>query len=190
MSLVKNLSESERMQKAKTRVEYSNYLTSLTRFNSGLSPDFIKVESGSGAVRAASFITSFKPGPVYLIPTEYDNIIVNNSPSTNPTTAPVSNSNSVPGQPTDVFAIPFGLTLATIRWQAPISDGGSPILSYRVTSSPGGLIKSTTNMDDLAVGYTNLITGTEYTFTVIAINAIGPSLPSIPSNPIVAGNSD
>ena len=43
---------------------------------------------------------------------------------------------TVPGAPTGVSAV-AGDAQATVSFSAPVSNGGSPITSYTVTSSPG-----------------------------------------------------
>ena len=175
MSLVKNLSESDRIRRVKIRTEFSNYFTSRTRFESGLSPDFIKVEGGSGLIRADSIVGNYKLGPIFLTPTEYNDIIVNNSPSTVVTY-------SVPGAPTGVVAIATESTgVLIVSWTAPASTGGSPILSYTITSTPGSIVKTSATT---TVTYTGLTTGTPYTFIVTATNVAGTSLPSSPSEPV------
>lgn len=83
-----------------------------------------------------------------------------------------------PDPPTDVLAV-AGNTLATVTFEPPIADGGSPILEYIVTASPGGAIAKSSLTSIVVGGLTN---GTPYTFTVTATNAIGTSLPSAPSN--------
>jgi len=180
MSLVKNLSESDRIRRVKIRTEFSNYFTSRTRFESGLSPDFIKVEGGSGLIRADSIVGNYKLGPIFLTPTEYNNIIVNNSPSNAVTY-------SVPGAPTNVVATATGSSgVLIVTWTAPASTGGSPIISYTVTSTPGSIVKTSATT---SVTYTGLlIDGTTYTFIVTATNVAGTSLPSSPSAAVAPFN--
>jgi len=86
-----------------------------------------------------------------------------------------------PDPPTNVSATP-GNASADVTWDDPVSDGGSPILSYTVTSSPGNIILLSVQSPSL---FQNLINGTEYTFTVYATNQIGDSTPSIPSLPVI-----
>lgn len=81
---------------------------------------------------------------------------------------------------------PTGLTAtagdgsATVTWTRP-DDGGSTITGYTVTSTPGGLTRTVTGADTLTTTLTGLTNGTDYTFTVVATNAIGDSATSLPS---------
>ena len=86
-----------------------------------------------------------------------------------------------PDTPTNVAAIPLN-SAVSITWDVPVSDGGSPIISYTVTSNPGNIIVLSVQIPTL---FQNLINGTEYTFTVYATNLIGDSLSSIPSLPVI-----
>lgn len=85
---------------------------------------------------------------------------------------------TVPDAPTDVLAIARN-SEATIKFAAPISNGGSDITEYTITSAPEGKsIKST----ESPVLFTGLSNGTAYTFVVIATNALGNSAGSNVSN--------
>jgi hypothetical protein len=88
---------------------------------------------------------------------------------------------TVPGAPTDVTATK-GNAQATVAWTPP-DDGGSPILSYMVTSSPGG-ITATAGGAATSATVTGLTNGTAYTFTVTATNAVGTGPASAPSNAV------
>ena len=88
---------------------------------------------------------------------------------------------SVPGAPSGISAIADD-ALANVSWTAPASDGGAPILSYTVTSSPGSRTCTTTNSTSCEIaGLTN---GTSYTFTVTALNSVGAGAASTPSSAV------
>ncbi|MCB0965996.1 MAG: Ig-like domain repeat protein [Ilumatobacter sp.] len=67
---------------------------------------------------------------------------------------------------------------ALVSWDPPANDGGTPITGYTVTTSPGGATCSTTSRLDCTV--LGLAVGSTYTFTVVATNAQGDSIPSAP----------
>ena len=85
----------------------------------------------------------------------------------------------VAGPPTGVTASISGQT-ATVAWTPPTSNGGTAITSYTLTSIPDGLTASipapATTGTLPGLGYS-----TSYTFTVTAVNAVGPGTPSAPS---------
>ena len=87
---------------------------------------------------------------------------------------------TVPGASTGVTAS-AGNAQATVTFTAPVSNGGSAITGYTVTSVPGGLTATGTASPITVSGLTN---GTAYTFTVTATNAIGNSAASSASNSV------
>jgi hypothetical protein len=94
---------------------------------------------------------------------------------------------SVPDAP-NVGTATAGDSSATMRWSAPSSDGGSAIISYKVTavdstmSSHGGQTCATTGATSCVVnGLTN---GDDYTFSVTATNTVGTGAASSASNSI------
>ena len=67
-----------------------------------------------------------------------------------------------------------GTTSATVRWSVPISDGGSPIISYTIEPSSGSPTTiSSTGASTYAQSVTNLSQSTNYQFRVYATNALG-----------------
>jgi hypothetical protein len=83
-----------------------------------------------------------------------------------------------PGAPSDVTASP-GSGSAEISWAPPVANGGSPITGYRVTASPTG---TTVIVGPLATSATVApLPDGDHTFTVTAVNAVGPGPASSPS---------
>jgi hypothetical protein len=83
-----------------------------------------------------------------------------------------------PDAPTSVSATAAN-TQATVSFNIPDTDGGSPITSYAVTSNPSGITATGTGSPITVTGLTN---GTAYTFTVTATNAVGTGTASSPSS--------
>jgi len=90
-----------------------------------------------------------------------------------------------PGAPTGVNATAI-TTSATVDFTAPVNNGGSTILSYTATSSPGGLTGTVTQSGSGNITVTGLTIDTSYTFRVTATNIIGTGSPSASSNSITA----
>jgi hypothetical protein len=95
----------------------------------------------------------------------------------------------ISGEPTNVVATNVigtnygSAPSASVAFSAPASNGGSPITSYTVTSFPGG-ITATGSASPVVV--TGLTSGTSYTYTVTATNALGTSSSSLPSAAVTA----
>ena len=84
----------------------------------------------------------------------------------------------VPGVPTGVSGV-AGDSEVVVSWTAPVSDGGSVISSYTVTSSPHN--KTCTTTGALTCTVAGLTNATAYTFTVAATNTAGTGLASTAS---------
>ena len=84
----------------------------------------------------------------------------------------------VPGLPTGVSGV-AGDSEVVVSWTAPVSDGGSVISSYKVTSSPHN--KTCTTTGALTCTVAGLTNATAYTFTVAATNTAGTGLASTAS---------
>ena len=99
---------------------------------------------------------------------------------------------TAPGKPLEVKStqvpntgtpLPVGTT--TLAWKAPQSDGGMPVTSYEVTSSPeiGGLLVVPSTQSEVFLNGVPL--GQEFTFTVVAVNQIGKGPASDPTEALV-----
>jgi uncharacterized protein (TIGR02145 family) len=87
---------------------------------------------------------------------------------------------TIPNAPTSPIAT-LGNAQASVAFTAPVANGGTVIMGYTVTSSPGGFTKTGTTTPLIVTGLTN---GTSYTFTVVATNTVGNSLVSVASNAV------
>ena len=81
-----------------------------------------------------------------------------------------------PDPPTNV-TVTAGNGEATISFNPPRVDGGSPITNYTVTARPGRIKASGKQSPITVKGLTN---GRTYTFTVTANNSVGTGFPSEP----------
>jgi hypothetical protein len=94
---------------------------------------------------------------------------------------------TIPGAPT-IGTATAGNATATVAFTAPVSNGGSVITYYTVTSSStGAVVTATSTASPITV--TGLANGTAYTFTVTATNAVGTSASSSVSNSVVITSS-
>jgi hypothetical protein len=113
---------------------------------------------------------------------------------------------SVPGRPVALSAAP-GDRQVLLTWTAPLNDGNTPITEYRVEyRTPGAeewtVVARPPSVDTTAV-VTGLVNGTQYEFSVLAVNAVGASEPplttavespatvpgTVPSVDVVVGDS-
>src|SRR5450756_1283772 len=90
-------------------------------------------------------------------------------------------ASTVPSAPSSPVATP-GIAGASVSFTPSVSDGGSPIIRYTVTSSPDGIIAIGGASPVAVNGLTN---GASYTFTVTATNINGASAASGASNTVV-----
>ena len=89
-----------------------------------------------------------------------------------------------PGAPT-IGTATAGNGQASVSFTAPASDGGSPITSYTVACTPvGGGAAVTATGTGSPIIVTGLMSGTTYTCTVSAINAVGTGPASGVSNAV------
>lgn len=155
-----------------------------------------------GMSKVVSYTISFEPIQIpYPLPpiNLYASLLGNNSiqlnwtsPGPDVTSYTVSHvyvvSFQVPSAPTGVSAV-AGNAQATVQWTVPVSNGGSAITAYTVTSflSPSGVTGPTstvTGSTATSLVVTGLLNGSAYRFSVRATNAIGNSLESAQTTPI------
>lgn len=96
----------------------------------------------------------------------------------------------VPDPPTGVSAVP-GKQRITVSFTPPVFDGGSAITRYRVYATdvdhtaPGTGSSQTVDGIQSPITVTNLTAGVHYVITVAAVNRVGESLPSAPTDQLV-----
>lgn len=82
-------------------------------------------------------------------------------------------------------------TSATINWNSPSYDGGSPVTEYIIErrqkpSTSWVKVTSTEKIVNTTFSMTDLTDGSEYEVRIIAVNKEGPSQPSAVSAPFTA----
>ncbi|MEY4314269.1 MAG: hypothetical protein RIS93_849, partial [Actinomycetota bacterium] len=82
---------------------------------------------------------------------------------------------SLPGTVTIGEAKATGTTTATVSFTAPVSDGGSPIISYTAISNIGETTTLNTTATSGVIEITGLSPATSYSFKIIATNLVGDS---------------
>ena len=144
-------------------------------------------ESITNINTTSTTITGLTAGVVYdfLIVVVTDaNPRVTPPSSTDPTAKPITvGTPTAPMPPNDLAALYVTDTSIVVSWAYPPSNGGSPITGYSVSFSPSATC-STPVLDDTtrtaACTASGLITGTTYTISATATNAIGTSVGSDP----------
>ena len=102
---------------------------------------------------------------------------------------------TVPGAPTSLTATASGSTRIDLDWDAPSSDGGSPITGYRIEVSPNGTSSWTdrvanTGTTTTTYSHTGLSAGTTRHYRVSAINSVGTGTASSTDNATTGTTTD
>jgi len=98
---------------------------------------------------------------------------------------------SVPDPPVMIAALRANVAggghTVNVRFEPPANNGGATITKYRVISNPPGGVDALAVPGNMTLwrDITNLFNGTSYTFTVVATNSAGDSLPSAVSDPVI-----
>jgi uncharacterized protein (TIGR02145 family) len=123
-------------------------------------------------------VTGLTNGTSYTFSVVATNAEGNSSPGISSAVTPAT----VPNAPTGVMPV-AGNAQATVSFTTPSSDGGSAITGYTVTANSGSSTVTAmgTTTSIIVTGLTN---GTPYTFTVVATNAVGNSVPSAASTAV------
>ncbi len=151
---------------------YNSTITLTPTGGFGLSPTILTF-SNSSAPQTFT-ITPTVAGSITLTPTDNGGL-TDASPLTYTANA------VVPGQPTSVTAATSTPNQATVTFSAPGFNGGSTILYYLASSTPGNFTGTSSGAPIVVSSLTN---GTSYTFAVYAVNAAGTSTPSSASNAV------
>ncbi len=158
--------------------------------STGGSPiDAYTVTSSPGGITATGttspiVVTGLTNGTTYTF-TVHATTSAGNGPESAPSNAVTWVNSTALSPPLFPSAAP-GNQQATVSFHPPLDDGGSPVTSYIVTSSPGGITATGTSSPLTVTGLTN---GVSYTFAVVAVNANGTSQPSTPSNAVTPSAS-
>lgn len=87
-----------------------------------------------------------------------------------------------PSSPLSVTAVP-GFNKAVVSWVRPIDTGGAAVTSFRVSAVE--LPTATCTTAAISCTVAGLTLGRSYSFTVVAVNAAGTSLPSAASASVI-----
>ena len=156
-------------------------LTGIDTFTVTASPGGTTCTTNSGSANRYSCVVSgLTNGTSYSFVVRAANGTGTSLPSSSVSATPAG----APGAPTIGTATAYDSTTATVTFTAPASNGGSAITGYVATAFPGGETGTLLSANSGTIYVYGLATNVAETFTVVAINALGTSLPSAASNSI------
>ncbi len=166
----------------------------------------VAVSSPISSTQQSAPATPRPTGTIVLPPTSTPTVPVTTQTPTTPTptdtrtptttvtptpTAPITAPLPAPTAPTapSGVAASAGDQQAAVFWNAPTSDGGSPITGYTITpvGPSGALTPTTVGAAATTAIVTGLTNGVSYAFTVTATNAVGTSAVATSAAVIPAG---
>ncbi|NBU55932.1 MAG: hypothetical protein EBS22_06850 [Acidimicrobiia bacterium] len=106
--------------------------------------------------------------------------------------APIPVGASVPSAPRSGALFVHAATDVTLSWIEPESHGGSPVTSYTVVMSPNGTCPVSTiasSARTASCSVNGLTPGTTYSFTIKAVNAVGPGASAVVTYVVPGGGS-
>jgi titin len=119
----------------------------------------------NASTRTCTF-TSLVNGSTYVV----DVVATNNAGNSEAASSSNVTPRTVPSKPIQVSLTPGAATIR-VSWTAPLSDGGSSITSYLATATPG--VGVTCTSTGTYCDFLSLTPGTNYSVTVVAVNAAG-----------------
>lgn len=129
------------------------------------------------AAASPCVVTGLTNGTAYTF-----TVVASNAPSSSSAPSAPSTAVTPTGAPTSPAAtrVTAGDSSVVVAWDPPVSNNGSPVLSYRVTSTPDAktcsyqvTVPATEPVNQCMVN--GLRNGTSYTFAVVATNGLGDS---------------
>jgi hypothetical protein len=154
--------------------------SAITSYSAISTPGSITATGSSSPIT----VTGLTASTSYTFKVRATNAVGNGSYSSDSASITTNAVPTVPGAPTITGATATGETTASVSFSAPASNGGSPITSYTILSSPGGITSTLSQAGGGTFNVTGLTGGTTYTFTVKATNSVGDSSYSSASSSI------
>ena len=98
------------------------------------------------------------------------------------TSLPIHLYTDIPSKPSPVTLERMAANSLLLNWTEP-RDNGAPITQYVITQEPEleAIVFDVSNETELQLNVTGLLPITNYTFTIVAMNAAGPSDKSDPA---------